>query len=340
MPRLSAQQRERAIGMLTAGVSMREAARRFNCSHSTIVRLSQRLAATGSTTDRRRTGQPRVTTSVQDQCIRRRHLRNRFLTAEETGRQVVGRRGLVSGQTVRRRLRDSGLKNRRPYVGPALTPGHRQRRLHWAQQHQRWTRRQWRTVVFSDESRFSLSNADGRERVWRRTGERYANCCVLEADRWGGGSVMVWGAFTYDHRTPLHFFDEPVNANTYQQVLQNHVVPLFRQQPELQFFQHDNARPHTARATTAFLNANNIAVLPWPSLSPDMAPIEHIWDELGRRVTRKRHPRTLQDLRRSLIQEWNQLPQVVFRNLVNSMRRRCQACIPGQTVDTCVTKAD
>ena len=138
---------------------------------------------------------------------------------------------------------------------------------------------------------------------------------------------MVWGAFSHDYRTPLYFFDDPVNANTYQRVLQNHVVPLFRQHPELQFFQHDNARPHTARATTTFLQVNNIAVLPWPSLSPDMAPIEHVWDELGRRVARGRRPQTLHDLRRALAQEWAQLPQALFHNLVYSMRRRCLACV-------------
>ena len=73
--------------------------------------------------------------------------------------------------------------------------------------------------------------------------------------------------------------------------------------------------------------ANNIQVLPWPSLSPDMVPIEHAWDELGRRVARGRAPQTLADLRRALVREWNQIPQAFFQRLVNSMRARCQAVI-------------
>ena len=256
MPRLTNIERGRAIGMLQSNLSASAVARRLNCDPSTITRLQERYRATGSTQDRPRSGQPRVTTRRQDVYIRTAHLRDRFRTATSTSRQLVGRRGQVSADTVRRRLRSGGLQARRPYVGPRLSRVHRQRRLNWARIHQRLTRRQWGNVVFSDESRFTLSRADGRSRVWRRPGERYADACVLEADRWGGGSVMVWGAFSNDYRTPLHFFNGHVNAGTYQQVLQTHIVPLFRRHQHLQAFQQDNARPHTARATTVFLQVS------------------------------------------------------------------------------------
>lgn len=328
MPRLSAVERERALGMLTGGMSHREIARHFQCHHTTIMRLQQRFQQTGVSVDRPRPGQPRVTTPRQDAHIRLQHLRDRFQPAAQTARQTMGRRGPISSDTVRRRLHAAGLQARRPFVGPVLTRRHRQQRLHWAQQHQRWTRRQWRSVLFSDESRFNISHADGRQRVWRRAGERMAPCCIQEVDRWGGGGVMVWAGFSYDHRTPLHFFDANVNADTYRVVLQNQVVPLFRQHPQQQVFQQDNARPHTAHATVHFLQVNNIALMPWPALSPDLAPIEHAWDELGRRVSlRQAPPTTLLELRQALTDEWNRLPQHVFQTLVNSMRRRCNACI-------------
>ena len=60
------------------------------------------------------------------------------------------------------------------------------------------------------------STSDGRDRVWRRNGERFAECCVKQRDRWGGGSVLVWGGITADNRTQLHVLDRSINAKTYR----------------------------------------------------------------------------------------------------------------------------
>ena len=63
--------------------------------------------------------------------------------------------------------------------------------------------RQWRRVLFTDESRFTLYRADGRRRVYRRRGERFADACVVERDRFGGGSVMVWGGIAHGIKSQL-----------------------------------------------------------------------------------------------------------------------------------------
>ena len=93
------------------------------------------------------------------------------------------------------------------------------------------------------------------------------------------------------------------------------------------FFQHDNARPHTALVPANFLAQNNVNVLPWPALSPDMNPIEHIWDELGRRARTNHQINNVQDLTRALQLEWQARPSGLIRRYVNSMRRRIRACI-------------
>ncbi|GFS18328.1 transposable element Tcb1 transposase [Elysia marginata] len=67
-------------------------------------------------------------------------------------------------------------------------------------EHGAWDRIQWRSVVFSVESRFCTDHADGRVRVWRRSGERYQAHCVREHDRWSGASLMIWGVISYNDR--------------------------------------------------------------------------------------------------------------------------------------------
>ena len=84
MPRLSEKERNQAVGLLYAGISIRGVARQFNWVHSTITRLTARFGLTGSTPDRLQPGQPRVTTPAQDGYIRVLHLLDRFRPATQT----------------------------------------------------------------------------------------------------------------------------------------------------------------------------------------------------------------------------------------------------------------
>ena len=111
MPRLSEAQRHEAVGMLRS-MAATNVARFFNVHKSTIHRLSQRLAQSGTVSDRRRSGRPRVTSVAEDRHIRTTHLRERFTTASETSRRWNGRNN-VSRYTVARRLHAFGIQSRR-----------------------------------------------------------------------------------------------------------------------------------------------------------------------------------------------------------------------------------
>jgi hypothetical protein len=142
-----------------------------------------------------------------------------------------------------------------PYFGAVLTPLHRRERVRWFNILRGLTFRKWRRIWFSDESRFLLQKRDVRIRVYRRRNERFSSSCVQEVNSYDGDSVM----------TAVRYRDE---------ILQTHLMHVFDRQSEL--FQQDNSRPHTARLTMDYLEQNNINVLPWPSKSVDLNPIEHL----------------------------------------------------------------
>ncbi len=331
MPRLSEDQRLQAIGMLIVGRSQGEVAGIFQVNRSTIHRLRVRFQATGSTRDRQRPGQPRVTTPGQDRIIRIIHLRDRFRSTVQTARETPGRNNQrICTATVRRRLREHGIRAHRAYVGPVLNDLRRRNRRKWAinHTHPQWPRVTWNRVVFSDESRFKLFRNDARHMVYRRVGERFNQNCVHEVDQFGGGSVMVWGAIRFGWKSQLLIIDGNMTADRYlQTVLSAQVFPYFNLNPNA-IFMHDNARPHVAGICRNALQTNNVDVLDWPPYSADCNPIEHLWDMLDRKVrARTPAPTTHAQLRHALIQEWHRIPQWRVNRLVSSMSRRVQAVI-------------
>ena len=130
MPKLNSEERARVLAMLECGRTQEQVARRFNVSRSTILRLIRRVRDTGTFADRPRSGRPRVTSVRQDNYVRQRHLRDRFVTAESTSRVVEVNHGRpVSRHTVRNRLREWGIRCRRTYRRLVLTRRHRQQRV-------------------------------------------------------------------------------------------------------------------------------------------------------------------------------------------------------------------
>nr|CAH7718211.1 unnamed protein product [Callosobruchus chinensis] len=100
-------------------------------------------------------------------------------------------------------------------------------------------------------------------------------------------------------------------------------------------FMDDNARPHRTRAVQQALENGNIARLEWPAMSPDMSPIEHVWDYVSRAIFNRNHPpRSTQELIVAATEEWDNIPQEVINNLLIGMHRRVDALIRSRCGNT------
>ena len=173
-------------------------------------------------------------------------------------------------------------------------------------------------------------------RVYNRRNQRNADCCVHARDRFGGRvTIMVWAAISHGYCSPLVVIDGNVFAQRYRDdIIAHHGIPLFHNNDNISIFQYDNATSQTARDTVNCLRTNNIDFIDdWRAISPDLNPIEHVWDSLDRRLRRRPNPpANVNKLRQALIQEWNNIPQAEVNTLLNSM---CTAVVNSRGGHTC-----
>ncbi|GFX23566.1 transposable element Tcb1 transposase [Trichonephila clavipes] len=236
-------------------------------------------------------GRVRSTPPAEDKYIVLSAKRNRRTTDQQVANQFLAASGKqISRKTVARRLRGGGLYAHRPVVCIPLTRQHRTAHLQWCREHHNWTEQDWACVLFSDESRFSLSSNCRRQLIWR---EIYRPENIQEKDRYPTCSIMVWAGILINGRTRLMFANGTMTSQRYiDEVLLPH-VRLFRGAVGDKFvFMDDNAACHRTLAVQDCVDSERIQRLVWPARSPDINPIENVWDALGRQVAGRNYPPT------------------------------------------------
>ncbi|GBM88890.1 hypothetical protein AVEN_134150-1 [Araneus ventricosus] len=179
--------------------SFRDVAGRLGRNVCTVHNCWQQWSREGTASRRPYSGQPRGTTAREDRRVRRMTVAHRTASAAEI-RAAVGT--TVTQRTVTNLLLPGQLRARRPVACIPLTPNHCRLRSEWCQAGARW-RTEWRSVVFSDESRFCLGDSDGRVLVRMRLGERLQPTCLRPRHTGPTPGVMVWGAISYESKRTL-----------------------------------------------------------------------------------------------------------------------------------------
>ena len=167
-----------------------------------------------------------------------------------------------------------------------------------------------------------------------KVNERFKKECILPTVKHGGGSVMVWGCFSHAGVGKLVKVNGILEQKQYHSILQRHAIPSGVSLIGRGFiFQQDNDPKHTSKLCARYLNgkkeAGELDIMEWPSQSPDLNPIELLWDELDRRV-RDLNPTSLPTLWNCLQEAWNNIQPQTLQKLVERMPKLCAAVIKAK----------
>jgi DDE superfamily endonuclease/transposase len=245
-----------------------------------VARCISKYNDTGSVDDAERAGRPRKRT-VEKKTRGKTHRSSRVIERELKRQKVAD----VSYKTVQRTWHRRGLRAFKQRKTSRLSKTHKRGRLKFARTS---IRKDWSTVVFSDEPTFKQFKGGNPRHsfVWDKS------VSEGEGDGAVGLTVDAWGGFSAQGKTELVFYEDTLDAEGYQDILQNSLLPAaeawFEDEKQEWEFQQDKASCHTAKSTKRWLEQHGVGVVEaWPTKGDDINPMENLWAILDERLEHK-----------------------------------------------------
>lgn len=240
----------------------------------------------------------------------------------------------AGNQTIRRGLSKAGLEAKTKVKKPLLTPKHRRERLDWAIAHKEHTLEDWKAYIWSDETKINRVGSDGKKWVWVRKGEGLSDRRVQSTLKFGGGSVMIWGCMGWNGVGRAVKIDGIMDGDLYVAILEDDLKGSM-EDLEVEaadiIFQQDNDPKHTCRKAKKWFKDNKIKTMPWPAQSPDLNPIEHLWQHCKSKLAEYENPpKGVLELWERVQDVWDEIDPSVCQKLIESMPRRIEAVIEAK----------
>jgi len=173
----------------------------------------------------------------------------------------------------------------------------------------------WNYVAFSDKKRFNLEGSGGFSCYWH---DLWQNDPPRLSRNLGGSTVMCWAAFLSSSKTQMCFISTKMNSKMHTDLLEDILIP----------FMDDNMDgnaifQHVLTLTKSWLTDHNITCLDLPACSPNINPIENLWDILALRVYLNGYPfEEVASLKQEITNAWGTIGQETLHALSKSMPYR------------------
>lgn len=210
------------------------------------------------------------------------------------------------------------------------------KRLQFALDHRHWTVEDWRRVLWTDECYVWLGGARGNIWVTRKPGEDYLEECIAPKFK-KQNSVMIWGGILGGKKAPLVLWDKKdwgtITAKTYvDHVLQPVLWPFWYHESQVSestvWVMEDGAPAHRAHFTQNHRDFLHMPSLIWPASSPDLNPIENVWNLLKNRLNQRTpRPKGVVEMKEAIIEEWDRITEAEILEFVDSIPERIEAVI-------------
>lgn len=321
--------------MLAKGLNISQISRQLGCSRKLVQNCIKHFEKYNTTDNKIRKPPPRKTTINMDRQIVRMSERDPFLTSNKIKAKIEEQYNVVvSSPTIRRRLQEAGLRGCIAKKKPLVSKRNRLKRLRFAKMHVNKNVSFWKKILWTDESKFNRFQSDGKVYVRRPMKQENNPLYTVKTVKHGGGNIKVWGGMSWYGVGPLVKIDGILDQYKYKDILQNVMEPYADDNlPVTWVLMHDNDPKHTARSVKSWLEENKINVLEWPPQSPDLNPIENLWNDIGVALQDK-NTSNFNEFWEEIQKAWNATTIERCQRLINSMTKRCAEVIKNKGYPT------
>ena len=232
-------------------------------------------------------------------------------------------------------MHEVGLYGRVARKKPYVNKVNRRKHSEYAKTYREKSLGFWNKMHWSDESKFNLFGSDGKVMVWRSAKEEFESECTTPTVKHGGGNVKCWACFLSSGVGSLIFINGNMTGESHREILENNLLKSVEKlgMSHDWIFQHDNNPKHRAAIIANWLNRNGVERLHCSSFSSDLNRIEHLWNEVERRL-KKKQSKSRNELRESLIEVWHGIELPTLKKLVDSVPNRLNEVIQTKGYST------